>query len=77
MVRVTASDEMIEELGQLNDLVELYDRRGNRIGTIVPSKATADDYALAQALFTDEEIAAARAEEGEFTTQEVLDELKP
>lgn len=67
---------MIEELGQLYELVELYDRRGNRIGTIVPSKTTADDYALAQTLFTDEEMAAARAEEGGFTTEEVLDGLK-
>ena len=34
MVRLMASNELIAELGQLDDLVELYDRSGKRIATI-------------------------------------------
>lgn len=78
MVRLMASDELIAELGPLHDLVEVYDRSGNRIATIVPSSAppTAEDYAVARTLFSDEEVAAAQAEVGGFTTREVLDGLK-
>ena len=78
MVRLMASNELIAELGPLHDLVEVYDRSGNRIATIVPSSAppTAEAYAVARTLFSDEDVAAARAEVGRFTTREVLDGLK-
>lgn len=78
MVRLMASDALIAELGPLDDLVELYDRVGNRIATIVPSSAppTAEDYAFAKTLFTDEDIAKAEAEVGGVTTQQLLAGLR-
>ena len=50
----------------------------NHIATVVASFAppTAADYAFAKTLFSDEEVAAAEAEVGGFTTREVLDGLK-
>ena len=78
MVRVMASDQLLAELGQLNDVVELFDRVGNRIATIVPSSAppTAEEYAFAKTLFTDEDIAKAEAEVGGVTTQQLLAGLR-
>ena len=51
---------------------------GNRVATVVASSAppTAEDYAFAMTLFTDEDIAKAQAEVGGCTTEELFEGLR-
>lgn len=76
MVQLVATNELREQLGDLTAPIELLDRRGTLLATIVPSAVpTTEDYERAKVLFTDEELDRASAEVGGSTTQEVLAKL--
>jgi len=77
MIRLTASDQLLAELGNLAEAVELYDKAGNKMATIVPDPERRKAlYEYARTLFTDEEIERARAESGGITTEELLRRLE-
>lgn len=74
MVRITASKELLARLGDLKEPAELCDSSGNCVATVIPSPSQLrEDYATAQAEFSDEEIDRARTEADGCTTHELLD----
>jgi len=76
MVQVTLDSNARSHLPDLSERVQFLDEEGRPIGYFVPEKERLRSlYEWARGAFTDEELAAARQEEGGFSLQEVMAEL--
>ena len=77
MNRVTVDPETRTRLQNLDKEIEIYDESGTKLGVFLPADPDeAAIYEWARNEFMDEEIDAARSEEGRLTTQELLEGLK-
>ena len=76
MSKVVLDAALREKLGPLGHEVELCDESGRTLGFFVsPEVHRKLSYAWAKTLFTDEELALARAEPGGLTTEEAIEHL--
>ncbi|MFQ5734726.1 MAG: hypothetical protein ACE5KM_22560 [Planctomycetaceae bacterium] len=77
MNKVIVDEELRTRLQNLDVQIEFCDETGATLGYFRPVSAEERDvYDWAKRAFSDEEIEAARNEEGGLTTQELLEHLK-